>query len=41
MRYLLSIFVLLLAACSSTPEKKYYQLPMKTSDTSAEVMDKG
>ncbi|OAT53680.1 membrane integrity-associated transporter subunit PqiC [Providencia heimbachae] len=29
MRYLLSIFVLMLAACSSVPEKKYYQLPMK------------
>ncbi|WOB89848.1 membrane integrity-associated transporter subunit PqiC [Providencia sp. PROV175] len=42
MRYLLSIFVLLLAACSSTPEKKYYQLPMKTPQTqSAEVMNKG
>ncbi|GAB1438256.1 membrane integrity-associated transporter subunit PqiC [Providencia sp.] len=42
MRYLLSIFVLLLAACSSTPEKKYYQLPIKAPQSqSAAVMDKG
>ncbi|EKT58455.1 membrane integrity-associated transporter subunit PqiC [Providencia sneebia] len=31
MRYIVSILVLMLAACSSTPEKKYYQLPMKAS----------
>lgn len=42
MRYLISIFVLLLAACSSTPEKMYYQLPIHASETqSAAVMNKG
>ena len=42
MRYLISIFVLLLAACSSTPEKMYYQLPINASKTqSAAVVDKG
>lgn len=33
MRYLLSIFVLMLAACSSTPDKMYYQLPVKSPVT--------
>ncbi|MEQ4673614.1 membrane integrity-associated transporter subunit PqiC [Providencia vermicola] len=42
MRYLISIFVLLLAACSSTPEKMYYQLPIHASETqSVAVMNKG
>ncbi|VEB68035.1 ABC-type uncharacterized transport system, auxiliary component [Providencia rustigianii] len=42
MRYLLSIAVLLLAACSSTPEKMYYQLPMKAPEAQqAVVMGKG
>lgn len=33
MRYLLSILVLMLAACSSTPDKMYYQLPVKPPAT--------
>ncbi|MGO2334711.1 membrane integrity-associated transporter subunit PqiC [Providencia sp.] len=41
MRYLLSLFVLMLAACSSVPEKMYYQLPMKSSKVqNVEVMSK-
>ncbi|MTC75844.1 membrane integrity-associated transporter subunit PqiC [Providencia rettgeri] len=42
MRYLLAIGVFLLAACSSSPEKMYYQLPMKAPEVqSVAVMDKG
>ncbi|EMF0916881.1 membrane integrity-associated transporter subunit PqiC [Providencia stuartii] len=38
MRYLISIFVLMLAACSSTPEKVYYQLPVKSPATQSTVV---
>lgn len=38
MRYLVSIFVLMLAACSSTPEKMYYQLPVKAPATQTAVV---
>lgn len=41
MKYFLSIFVLMLAACSSVPEKMYYQLPMNAPEVqSSVVMDK-
>lgn len=38
MRYLVSILVLMLAACSSTPEKMYYQLPVKAPATQTAVV---
>ena len=42
MKYLLAIGVFLLAACSSSPDKVYYQLPMKAPEVqSATVMGKG